>query len=167
MASSPRSFAERVRRNHALEHATLHVLSREIPNLNVVGRSDWEGFVVYGEVPLRTLERAAHEGWERLRNGEVHLSVHPQCGTNLAVAGVLAGAAMLIGLLVSRDGRRRRWPLTALSVMGAVFLSAPLGPVVQRRLTTNPDMEGVFIAGVSQVRGGRWPTYRVRIEHEG
>jgi len=167
MDSSPRSFGERVRRNHALEHATLHVLAREMPDLNLVGRSDWRGFMIYGEIDTESLRLAAREAFERLRAGQVHLAVHPQCGTNLAVTGLLAGLAVVIGLLGSRHERWRRWPLTFLSLAGALTLAAPLGPAVQRRMTTNPDMGGVSIGEVMCLRRGRWAVHRVEIEHEG
>jgi hypothetical protein len=166
MASS-RSFGERVRRNHALEHATLHVLARDYPDLNLVGRSDWRGFLIYGEVPTEVLERAAQEGYRRLQAGEAALSVHPRCGTNMVVTFLLTGAAVLIGLLGSQGNRRRRWPLTGLAVFGALALSAPLGPAVQRTMTTNADMTDVSLGSVTCLRQGRWATHRVEIKHKG
>ena len=165
MHSSTRSFSERVRRNHALEHATLHVLARDLPNLSLVGRSDWRGFLLYGEVPADALRRAVEEAYERLRAGQKALAVHPRCGTNLAVALVLSGAAFVVGLLGSANERRRRWPLTLAALAGALALARPLGPEVQRRLTTDPDMDGVAVGAItSKGRGARMVT-RVEIEH--
>jgi len=166
MASSPRSFTECVRRNHALEHATLHVLAREMPNLSLVGRSDWRGFTLYGDVPTEALQPAVKEAFERLQAGEVNLAVHPRCGTNLAVATVLTSVAVLIGALLSQGSRRRRWPLTALSVAGALMLATPLGPEVQRHMTTDPDMAGVTIGAIKCQRNGRWTVHQVEIQHE-
>lgn len=166
MAPSSRSFAERVRRNHALEHATLHVLARDMPGLSLVGRSDWHGFLIYGQVDTDALRQAVLEGWERLRSGQSQLCIHPRCGTNLAVTCVLAGAAILAGGLVSRLTGRRRWPLTVLGIAGALTLAAPLGPEVQRRMTTDADMEGVSIGEVRCERRGRLPVHRVEILHE-
>lgn len=165
MVSSPRSFGERVRRNHALEHATLHVLAREMPGLSLVGRSDWHGFQIYGEVHTDSLRQAVYEAYERLRAGEVGLGVHPNCGTNLAVTTLLASVAFLVGILGSRGEGKRRWPLTFLAMAGALTLAQPLGPEVQRRYTTDPDMEGVHIGRVRRVRDGRLPVHRVEIEH--
>ncbi|MBE9507029.1 MAG: hypothetical protein IMY86_03185, partial [Chloroflexi bacterium] len=45
----------RVRRNHALEHATMHVLSERYRNLRLVGRSSLWGFYIYGNVPTEDL----------------------------------------------------------------------------------------------------------------
>lgn len=166
MVSSPRSFSECVRRNHALEHATLHVLAREMPKLSLVGRSDWRGFTLYGDVKSELVEKAVQEAWERLGAGQAELSIHPRCGTNLAVTGVLAGLAVLVGLLGSRRAHWRRWPLTLVGLAGALTLAGPLGPAVQRRMTTNPDMVGVSIGCVRRQGHGRWTTHRVEIEHQ-
>ncbi len=164
---SPRSFGERVRRNHALEHATLHVLAREMPHLSLVGRSDGQGFLIYGDVDTDSLRLAAHEAYERLQNGEVHLGVHPNCGTNLAVGIVLSAVAVLVGILGSQNKPSRRWPLTFLGLAGAMTLATPLGPEVQRRYTTDPDVTGVSLGKVVRLRSGRWAVHRVEIEHEG
>lgn len=167
MKSLPRSFGERVRRNHALEHATLHVLTREMPDLQLVGRSDWNGFLLYGEVDTESVRLAVQEAFARLKAGEAELRVHPNCGTNLAVSIVLAGAAFVLGILGSRSDHRRRWPLTFLGLAGAMTLANPLGPEVQRRWTTDADMEGVSIGAIKRLQGGRLPVLRVEIEHEG
>lgn len=166
MVSSPRSFGERVRRNHALEHATLHVLSREMPNLSLVGRSDGRGFQLYGDVDTESLELAVYEAYERLRAGEVGLRVHANCGTNVAVGLLLAGAAFVLGIVGGRRERWRRWPLTFLGLAGAVTLASPLGPEVQRRWTTDPNMDGVSIGAIRCERRGRLPVHRVEVRHE-
>jgi hypothetical protein len=166
MGFLPRSFGERVRRHHALEHATLHVLSREMPGLSLVGRSDGQGFVLYGDVDTESVHQATAEAFERLRAGESELAVHPNCGTNLAVGMLLAGGALLLSMLGSRKSKGQRLSLALLGIVGAVTLSAPLGPEVQRRWTTDPDMEGMRIAEVCCVRTGRLAAHRVRIEHE-
>ena len=165
MVSSPRSFSERVRRNHAVEHATLHVLEREMPGLSLVGRSDGQGFLIYGHVDTESLRLAVEEALERLRDGESYLAVHPHCGTNLAVGVLLAGAAVLMGILGSQRARWRRLPLTLVGLAGAVTMSGPLGPEVQRRWTTDADMSGVSIARITCLRRGRLPVHRVEIEH--
>src|SRR3972149_699509 len=88
-----------VRRNHALEHATISILlSRHGPNIRVLGRAAPDGFYIYGGIPTETLRELAHEGLVRLQRGESHLAVSPLCGTNLAVAGVLAGFASLFAM---------------------------------------------------------------------
>ena len=57
----------RVRRNHALEHATLQVLARKKPNLMVAGYSDTRGFLIIGAVSTDQLHDAVNEALRRLR----------------------------------------------------------------------------------------------------
>src|SRR3990170_6659874 len=94
-----KGLLERVRRNHALEHATISILlSRHGPAVRVLGRAAPDGFYIYGDIPTETLTELAHEGLARLQRGESHLAVSPLCGTNLAVAGILAGLASLLAI---------------------------------------------------------------------
>ncbi len=58
---SDRSLLQRVRQNHAIEHATLTILANQHPGLHLVARSDPMGFVVYGEVAANDLRGAADE----------------------------------------------------------------------------------------------------------
>jgi len=61
-----------VRRNHALEHATIHVLVRRRrphKRLMVAGRSTDRGFFVYGAVDTDELHMAVSEALARLRGG--------------------------------------------------------------------------------------------------
>ena len=92
----------RVRRNHALEHATIHVLSQHDRTLRLVGRSSPSGFHIYGQVDTQVLASAVSEALVRLQSGEVELAVHPRCGTNLAAdrrAGRLGGLRGHVGAL--------------------------------------------------------------------
>ncbi len=158
------SVIEKIRRNHAAEHATIHILTSWIPNLRVAGRADTRGFWLYGDVPTDAVRSAASEALARLQAGEAHLAVHPRCGTNLAVAGVLAG---LSSLLVP-TGRSRsplsRLPHILLATTLAVLAAQPLGPVVQERITTSPNLRGVRIKDVIRQSAGQVTVHRVLLE---
>ena len=78
-------FGRRIRQNHALEHATITILSGMVPDLRVSARSSSNGFIVFGDVDLGMLRRALDEALRRLQAGEAELAIHPNCGTNLAV----------------------------------------------------------------------------------
>src|SRR2546430_15379128 len=78
-------FGRRIRQNHALEHATITILSGMIPDLRVSARSSSNGFIIFGDVDLGLLRRAVDEALRRLQAGEAELAIHPNCGTNLAV----------------------------------------------------------------------------------
>jgi hypothetical protein len=142
-----------VRRNHALEHATISILMGRLgPDARLVGRATSSGFYIYGNVPSEDVEKSAEQGLSRLQAGESVLAVSPLCGTNLAVAGVLAGLASTV-----TAGNRSRWerlPGVLLASMLAVLAAQPLGRWFQKYVTTSPDLRDVEIVGV---RGGGRP----------
>ena len=72
----------RIRRNHGLEHATLHILANYLPNTMFAGHSDMGGFWIIGDVPPETLQVAVQDAMTRLRAGDKRLAIHPNCGTN-------------------------------------------------------------------------------------
>jgi hypothetical protein len=138
-----------VRRNHALEHATVSILMARLgPGVRMVGRATHNGFYIYGDVPTDRVKESAAEGLARLKQGEANLAVSPLCGTNLAVAGLLAGASAL--LAVGNRGRLERLPNVLLSGMVAVIAAQPLGRLAQRHVTTSPDLADTEIIGVFQ-----------------
>ncbi len=143
-----------VRRNHALEHATISILlSRQGPHTRVLGRAAPDGFYIYGDIPTEALREFAQEGLARLQRGESHLAVSPLCGTNLAVAGVLAGLASLFAM----GGRTRLegLPGALMAAMLAVIAAQPLGRLVQKHVTTDSDLSDTEVLAVR--RGGRGP----------
>ena len=139
------------RRNHALEHATVHVLQEQLQTLRVSGYSTQRGFVLISNSPELGIKEAAHEALRRLREGQRHLAIHPQCGTNLAVQGLLC---TLIGYLgfAGAGWRRALTRLNPVSLfMLLVALFAPiLGMSAQKHLTTDGKVGWLEIASVSQ-----------------
>ena len=67
----------RTRRNHGLEHATIHLLSRAKPGRPLAGHSDTGGFWLLGEVDTEELVETVQTALTRLQNGERDLAVHP------------------------------------------------------------------------------------------
>ena len=135
-----------VRQVHALEHATVWVLS-ELERSSVAsggnqsldrlgGMSTDRGFYLYGDVEAATVEWAVRQALQRLVTGEWNLAVHPRCGTNLSV-GILmtAGLAVGINLLLPKDplGQLLGWGLAATAAAG---LSPDFGSLAQRYVTT-------------------------------
>jgi hypothetical protein len=143
-----------VKRNHALEHATISMLASKLGRtLRVVGRSTNSGFYIYGNVDAENLEQATQEALARLRRGEGYLAISPMCGTNLAVAGILAGLASLLAL--GSRSRIERVPNVVLASMLAVMAAQPLGRLAQKHLTTDPDLSDTEVVGIRQ--GGMGP----------
>lgn len=148
-----------VRRNHALEHATIAVLLNRQGPVRVIGRAAPDGFWVYGRVPTERLREFAEEALARLQRGESHLAVSPLCGTNIAVAGVLAGVGAYLAAGSGRNSLERLTGAVAASIVG-VLAAQPLGRLVQQRYTTSPDLDGVRILSVEPRAGGL--AHRVR-----
>jgi hypothetical protein len=138
----------RVRRNHALEHATIHVLTEAHRPLSVVGRSTLSGFYLYGKLTTEMVIEAAQEALARLRAGEHSLAIHPNCGTNLVTAGSMAGLATFAVLGSSKKRRLDILPSALLAATAALLLAQPVGPWLQARVTTLPDVGNLTIKGV-------------------
>ncbi|UCC86008.1 MAG: hypothetical protein JSV81_14250 [Anaerolineales bacterium] len=157
-------IVSRIRRNHGLEHATIHVLLQRNPLLSLVGRSDWGGYSIYGQISLDQLELAAREALARLQAGESELAVHPRCGTTLAASGVLSGVAAFVALGLGRSRSRFRWaylPEALLAATAAAIIAQPLGVLLQQYVTTSGDADHLHIARVYKQRGGPVPIHRV------
>jgi len=143
----------RVRSNHALEHATLHVLQEKGINVRLGGISDGGGFWIFGEVSTDVILDAAQEALARLVGGENELAVHPNCGTNIVVRGLAAGSLAWISMLGTRGKlfrKLRRLPLAVMLGLVGYQIAEPLGPKLQKQITTNADVEGLLIAEVLQ-----------------
>jgi hypothetical protein len=143
-------LGRRIRQNHALEHATVTLLAKRIPGLAVSARSNMRGFTIYANLDLHAVRTSCEEALSRLRGGEAELAIHPNCGTNLAVGASLAMIGSLFALTAVRP-RVRVASAVASSVAG-LMAARPLGQVVQRRVTTLPDLHDVRIVSVRSRR---------------
>lgn len=153
----------RIRRNHALEHATLHVLGRRYHKA-LAGYSDFGGFWLVGEVPTEDVEQAAIEALARLRSGEARLAIQPFCGTTFVTGGVLAGTVAWLAMIGTGRGLKRkldRWSWVVTLTTLALIVAQPLGLWVQARLTTLAQPGEMQVTGVRLVGSGRLTVHRV------
>jgi hypothetical protein len=139
-----------LRQVHALEHATVWVLSEmqdknrldwdretQPDNENLGGLSTDQGFYLYGQVNPIDLKKAVRGALHRFKEGEWNLAVHPRCGTNLSVAMLVTGGlAFGIHLLLPKG------PIEQLLGLGvaaacAFQVSPDLGLGAQKYLTTS------------------------------
>lgn len=173
LVSSLLSFpaVSRVRRNHALEHATMQVMAQHRGTISVVGRSSFWGFAIYGDIGTNALLEAAQEALFRLRAGEHALAIHPNCGSNYVVAGTIAGIGTLValgGLTKDRDERLlerlARLPLACAVGTIGVILSRPLGAAFQTHVATEADVGDLRIAGVTRNDRAGTTVHLVRTE---
>src|SRR5215211_111511 len=89
-----------LRRNHALEHATIVVMMERQPGRKFNGFSTDEGFFVQGVRSFEEVESAAREALRRLRRGEKKLAIHRNCGTTIVAANLLVAVFFLAALAV-------------------------------------------------------------------
>ena len=143
------------RRNHALEHATLHMLARNYKG-NMAGHSNPTGFFLLGNFSTQDIWSNATEALERLRGGESGLAIHAGCGTNMATTTLLAGTLAWLPL---RGTKSTLWRILLLPIaiaFGVIgyTLSRPLGPWLQKNITTEANMGAVQIIDIIPVRSG-------------
>ena len=157
----------RIRRNHGLEHAVIHLLSKAPPRRMLAGHSDASGFWIIGEVGTEELAQVATEALNRLRNGERDLAVHPNCGTNFATYGTFAGIgafAAFAGASAKFRHKLERLPLAALFATLALILSQPIAFRLQRDVTTSGDPQELAIVKITQTTIGGRTAHRVLTE---
>ena len=147
-------FLLETRRNHALEHATLQILSPKYPARPLGGHSNPTGFMILGDVAVDDLRTAVEEALERLRAGERDLAIHPGCGTNYATSGLLAGSLAWFGLKGKGAWHKKLWriPFILPLVVLVWELSKPLGPKLQAKVTTEADLGAMEIVSVEMIR---------------
>ncbi len=155
----------RVRRNHGLEHATLHTLSAQLPHTMLMGHSDMGGFWIIGDVPPEMLHAAVQEAITRLRSGESQLALHPNCGTNYVAAGALAGlagAAAMLGSGKRIQDKLARLPFAAALATIALVISQPLGMMLQARVTTSGNPGALEVISITHRQQGHLTIHRVQ-----
>jgi len=153
----------RIRRNHGLEHATISLLTQRFPYRRMAGYSYPGGFFLLGDVPTDQVREVVAQALSRMNNGERYLAVHPNCGTNYAVSGLVAGLLAWLGMAGAKSKRDqlRRLPLViSLATLG-IILSVPLGPKVQEHITTSGDPQSLSIVDIFPIRFGQFSMHRV------
>jgi hypothetical protein len=171
LMSAPHFSLSKLRRNHALEHASIHVLSKRFPHRRFIGRSDFKGFYLITDLTLDKTSEGIHSALGRLQAGESHLAVHPNCGTNLLTGAFLAALSSSLVFNAPRD--RKRWtdildlfPLALIATMFSLVLAQPIGSWLQKSLTTRSDLNYSSILSITGKPSGRYSIYRVLTQHD-
>lgn len=155
----------RIRRNHALEHATMQVLAKKAHGLAVAGHSDTRGFSIIGEVSSDLLHEAVTEALRRLKAGEEGLAIHPSCGTNYAASGIVAGLLAWLAMVGARGslGKKiERLPTVMMLCTIGIMFSQPLGPWIQAHLTTDANVGELEVKEITRLERQGAPVHRVR-----
>jgi hypothetical protein len=144
---------KQLRRNHALEHATINVIEERLGPSRLAGLAQRDGFVIRGGAPPDLVAVAAQEALARLKAGERRLAIHPRCGTTLVASQLVMGVTFLAVLIALGQ-------LTWLPFLAGLVVSALLGPrlspILQRYVTTDWRVGNLGITSIEvQAPAGR------------
>jgi hypothetical protein len=146
-----------LRRNHALEHATIVVMMEREPGRKLNGFSTDDGFFVQGVRSISEVESAAREALRRLKSGEKRLAIHRNCGTTIVAANLLAAIFFLValglGFLYLEMGIDLYLMILG-SVVLAFALRIPLSLLLQRFVTTDADLTNAEVGWVEPAQPG-------------
>jgi hypothetical protein len=147
-----------LRRNHALEHATIVVMMESEPGRKLNGFSTDDGFFVQGVRSVSEVESAAREAMRRLQNGEKRLAIHRNCGTTIVAANLLAAVFFLLTLGFFLYLGVGDLSLMILGILGSVVLAfalrIPLSLILQRFVTTDADLTNAEVGWVEPAQPG-------------
>ena len=149
-------FGNRIlRRNHALEHATIVVMMEREPGRKLNGFSTDDGFFVQGVRSVSEVESAAREAIRRLQNGEKRLAIHRNCGTTIVAANLLAAVFFLVTIgFFLYLGVGNLYIMILGSVVLAFALRIPLSLILQRFVTTDADLTNAEVGWVEPAQPG-------------
>jgi hypothetical protein len=146
-----------LRRNHALEHATIAVMMEREPGRRLNGFSTDDGFFVQGVRSVSQVESAAREAMRRLQNGEKRLAIHRNCGTTIVAANLLAAILFLVALVLGflyLDVGVSLYLMILGSIVLAFALRVPLSLILQRFVTTDADLKNAEVGWVEPAQPG-------------
>ncbi|MEM7131389.1 MAG: DUF6391 domain-containing protein [Chloroflexota bacterium] len=156
-------IVRRTRQHHAIEHATIHLLSSRNKSVRLSGLSDPTGFVIYGGVEEEEVRQAVGDALLRLQAGEKTLAIHPNCGTNLVTTALLTTFAALLATSGKRRTVADKFGLALPMMLVAIVVSKPLGLYFQE-YTTLADVSDRWVVDVSSQKVGRVVATRVTFE---
>jgi len=152
----------RVRRNHALEHAAIHVLSEKF-RFSAQGNSDHRGFRlnIFGDVSEEDVFNGVEEAFQRLKAGEHQLAIQPNCGTVLLTTATLTTLAAQATFSLERKRQNQNamtgsvffnaLPSAILAVVFVLIASRPLGIHLQAKYTVDSDLGDMQISRIRRV----------------
>lgn len=143
--------SQNIRRNHAIEHATINVLEKLAGHrLNISGLSRENGFYITGIQNPEMVEQAAIQALGLLKEGDCQLAIHRRCGTDVAIANFISALVFLALLLTTGS-------FSIFNIIIALLLSnliSPyLGEYVQKYFTTSCDVINMKIVGLEYELG--------------
>ena len=159
----PAEMVTRVTRNHALEHATINVLTQNHKKFSAQGNSTPWGFYlnIFGSVSDEDVVAAVDEAHTRLNQGETKLALHPNCGTVMLTTATMATLAAQSTFTLERRRQNsshvsfavmlNALPAAILAVVVALIVSRPVGMAIQERFTVDPVLGDLQVIQVKRV----------------
>ena len=144
------------RRNHALEHATIHFLEAG-RNRRLSGRATRDGFRVCGRSSPHEIKKAFERVRRVVRDGDSLPYISPRCGSNVVTA---LGLALLLLLSLAGVSLVIQPPLIirAAALLGVVVffvaMRRGIGNLIQRRFFMSTDFADVSLREVREVPAG-------------
>ena len=127
-----------------------------LPYVSMAGRSNKNGFYIYGDLPTETLRSAVQEAIDRILAGEHQLAIHPNCGTNMVSSAVLAaGGTMLATTGTKHRGLSEQVPAGILGALMGVVLGQVVGLRLQAQVTTGTDFKRARIVEIQRKQIGK------------
>lgn len=137
-----------VRRNHAIEHATVNVLEERYGSQLVDGCATTEGFRIRAAIDPALLLDAAREGLLRLQRGDRALAIHGRCTTALLISYLVVSGSLISLLATTNTVSPQN---LALVLVLTVAATPKISRLVQRFLTTSLDVKGMTIGAIELV----------------
>jgi hypothetical protein len=139
---APRQFlrlllSRRMRRNHAMEHATINVLRQRFRRSGIVGMPAEAGFHLRGRAGEDEVITSVQEALRRLKRGERQLAWSRRCPTSLIGTQILLTVVFLI--VVLSFWREFTAPPLLIALLGGALLGPPVSPFIQRWLLIDPN----------------------------
>jgi hypothetical protein len=148
------------RRNHALEHATIHYLKQSGAR-RLAGQAARNGFRISGRSSVAEIRSAFEQVRRVVRDGGQLPYISRRCGSNIVTA---LGLGLLLLMVVALGSVLLRPPLavraSALSVVVLLFVAVRhgIGSLIQRRFYMKVDFDDISLRDIRQMQAG--PTDR-------
>ena len=157
MTSALKDTLNRIRRNHALEHAVVTLLLERGVSPPLGGYSTRGGFFIVAAVPTTDLAEIVAAALAKLNAGESELAVSPHCGTNLATGALITSLITRVVIGKRKMPLWKRLPLLAVAALAGGLLGRRVGDVIQRRYTTLARMDALQIVSITPILHGDPP----------
>lgn len=120
----------------------------------MAGHSNPTGFFLFGDIPTEMVMDDVVEALRRLQSGESDLAIHPGCGTNLTLLGLVPSvfALLVMNGTTTNKQRKDRFSALFLAILAGIFLGKKLGPLAQREVTTDADLSGMRVVEIIKTR---------------